>query len=287
MAEEKKGRLADEVECVTIEERMEEEKKGRLADEVEGVTPEEVRLFKHGTHCDTMEELFFSIEENYKSESELMDKESPRSQWKRAVRIYEKELYESIPEMGEKALIKAFAFANYDTIKRHIESLLLNGAESWEEFSKAGNSLCCDADIEERLLAPSQRGKYGSDRLLSMQADALREAAARLAFKIAPVVDWGEFRAWRIAIKFHGLEGHLQRASFGHSSFCDFGKKGFLTRKVNVLREDINKTNDYAIMVCDGDTRRDACHEASGQLFDGDFENCRVGKCETVFYGKI
>ena len=67
----------------------------------------------------------------------------------------------------------------------------------------------------------------------------------------------------------------------------DFGEKGFLTRKVNVLKEDVNKTNDYAIIICDCDTRRDACREASGQLSDGAFENCRVGKCETVFFGKI
>ena len=120
-----------------------------------------------------------------------------------------------------------------------------------------------------------------------MQAEALREAAARLAHKLAPVVDFNEFRSWRIAIKVYGQEGHRQRASFGFSSFCDFGKKGFLTRKVNVLREDVNKTNDYAITICDGDTRRDVCREASGQLSDGVFENCRSGKCETVFNGMI
>lgn len=265
---------------------MAEENEERLVDEVEGVTQEEVRLFKHGTHCDTIEELFSSIEGSYRKKS-ITDEVSPRSQRKRAAKIYEKELYESIHGMGEKALIKAFCFANYDEVKRHIESLLLNGAESWEDFSKAGNSLCCGADIEERLLTPSKRGKYGSERLLSMQAEALREAAARLAFKLAPVVDWCEFGAWRIAIKAYGQGGHRQRASFGHSSFCDFGKKGSLTRKVSVLREDITKTNDYAIMICDCDTRRDACDEASGQLSDGALENCRVGKTETIFYGKI
>ena len=266
---------------------MTEEKKERLVDEVEGVTPEEVRLFKHGTHCDTMEELFSSIEENYKAESEWIDVDSPRSQWKKAVKIYEKELYESISEKSDKSLVKAFAFAGYDEAKRNIEILLLNGAETWEDFSKGGCSLCYNGDIEERILPPSQRGKYGSERLVAMQAEALREAAANLAHKIAHVVDCNEFRGWRIVIKIYGQEGHRQRASFGNSSFYDFGKKGFLTRKVNVLREDVNKTNDYAIMICDCDTRRDACNEASGQLSDGAFENCRVGKRETVFFGKI
>ena len=266
---------------------MAEEKKERLVDEVEGVTKEEVRLFKHGTHCDTIEELLSSIEDHYQSESESTDKKSPRSQWKKAVKIYEKELYESLTEKSDKALMKAFAFAHYDEIKRHIEELLLEGADSWESFSKGGCSLCYNDEIEERLLPPSKRGKYGSDSLLAMQAEALREAAANLARKLAPVVDWTEFRAWRIAIKVYGQEGHRQRASFGHSSFYDFGKKGFETRKVNVLKEDVNKTNEYDIMICDCDTRRDVCHEASGQLSDGAFENCRVGKRETVFLGKI
>ena len=36
-----------------------------------------------------------------------------------------------------------------------------------------------------------------------------------------------------------------------------------------------------------GDTRRDVFREASGQLSDGAFENCRVGKCDTIFYGRI
>ena len=266
---------------------MAEEKKERLVDEVEGVTKEEVQLFKHGTHCDTLEELFSSIEENYKIGNECIDLGTPRSQWKKAVKIYEEELYDSLSEKSDKALIKAFSFAHYDEIKSHINKLLLNGADSWEDFSKSGCSLCYNTDIEDRILPPSQRGKYGSERLLAMQAEALREAAANIAYKLAPVVDWNEFRGYMIVVKVYGEEGHRQRASFGHSSFYDFGKKGFLTRKVNVLKEDVNKTNDYAIIICDCDTRRDVCREASGQLSDGAFENCRIGKCETVFYGKI
>lgn len=264
---------------------MAEEKKERLVERVEGVTKEEVQLFKHGAHCDTIEELFSSIEENYRKRS--TDDDSPRSQWKRAVKLYERELYESIAEKSDKALVKAFAFADYDGIKRHINSLLLNGAETWEQFSKGGNSLCYKGDIEERLLPPSQRGKYSGERLLAMQAEALREAAGSIAYKLAPVVDWAELSCWRHAARVYGAEGHRQRASFGYSSFCDFGKKGFLTRKVTVLKEDINKTNDFAVMICDGDTRREVCSEASGQLSDGAFENCRIGKCEKVFFGKI
>lgn len=266
---------------------MAEEKKERLVDEVEGVTKEEAQLFKHGTHCDTIEELFSSIEENYKRGSGRIGEDKPVSQWKRAIKIYEKDLYDSLTEKSDRAIVKAFSFAHYDEIKRNIEELLLNGSDSWEYFSKSGNSLCYNSEIEERILPPSQRGKYGSERLLSMQAEALREAAANIAHKLAPVVDWNEFRGWRIAVKVYGEEGHRQRASFGHSSFYDFGKKGFLTRKVNVLKEDVNKTNDYAIIICDCDTRREVCHEAIGQLHDGAFENCRIGKCETVFYGKI
>lgn len=264
---------------------MAEEKKETLVEEVEGVTPEEVQLFKHGTHCDTLEELIEAIKESYQKKS--FRGEKGRSQWKRAVKLYEKELYESVFGMSGKVLVKAFAFADYDTIKKNIKELLLNGGKDWEQFSRSGNSLCYDRDIEERLLPPSQRGRYGGERLLAMQAEALEEAARIVACKLAPVVDWAELACWRNAVKVYGAEGHRQRASFGHSSFYDFGKKGLLTRKVSVLKEDINKTNEYAVMICDCDTRRDVCNEAIGQLSDGAFENCECGRCETVFFGKI
>lgn len=65
---------------------MAEEKKERLVDEVEGVTKEDVQLFKHGTHCDTIEELFSSIEENYKRASEFIDVDSPARNGRRRSR---------------------------------------------------------------------------------------------------------------------------------------------------------------------------------------------------------
>lgn len=264
---------------------MAEEKKNSV-EMIDGVTTEEAQLFKHGTHCDTMEELFSSIEENYKKHS-LTSKDSTCSQWKRAVKTYEKELYDSIFGMTEKDLIRAFAFADYDEIKKHLINLLLNGAKSWEQFSQGGSSLCHNSEIAERILPPSQRGKYGGERLLAMQAEALKEAAASLAYKLAPVVDWNEIKGYRIVAKVYGEEGHRQRASFGHSTFYNFGKKGFITRKVNVLKEDVLKTNDFAIIVCDGDTKKAVDQELSGQLSDGAFENCRKGKIETMFFGKI
>ena len=267
---------------------MAEEKKETLIDKVEGVTKEEIQLFKHGTHCDTFEELFSSIEENYKRKSLLIDESEPRSQWKRAIRLYEKELYESIFGKIEKELIRAFAFGDYDSIKDRIKKLLLNGAKDWTEYSFRGCSLCYNGEIEERLLPPSQRGKRSGEALLKLQAEALKEAASIVAYKIAPVVDWPEISCWRLAIKVYGLEGHRQRASFGRSTFYDFGKKGYLTRKVNTLNNDVlNNGNQFSVMVCDGDTKRSASQEANSQLSDGAFENCQKGKIETVYFDKI
>lgn len=66
------------------------------------------------------------------------------------------------------------------------KEMLLNGAESWEQYSYGGCALCYDGDICERLCPPSECKKKDFGRLqpnrdetwLDLQARALKRASA-------------------------------------------------------------------------------------------------------------
>jgi hypothetical protein len=97
-----------------------------------------------------------------------------RSAWSKAVTAYCDDLLESI----ESEEIEP------DTLK----SVLLNGAQTWSEYSYGGCSLIYDADIAERVCCPSELKKTrGGERQpnsretwLDCQARALFQAASRI-----------------------------------------------------------------------------------------------------------
>lgn len=76
----------------------------------------------------------------------------------------------------------------------------------------------------------------------------------------------------------YGFEGHRQKHSFVKSySFKDWNEVSF-----DVRNSDKTGTNEYtevAITAIDEDT---AVSALEGQLSDGIFENCRVGKIEIL-----
>lgn len=262
---------------------MEQKNTVTLARKVEGVTKEELSSFKHSTHCDTIEELFELI----KKESERFFKDEPKSQWERAVRIYRGELFESIFEMSPKALIKAFRFDTYEGARKNIERLLMNGAESWEEYSRRGCSLCYNEDIKERLFSPSIAKKtdfihQGKD-LLSWQAAALKEAAAEITNRLGFIVDYAENGGYRVAARVYGDDGHRQKISFLKSSFYDWSEKGKSLRKLSVINSDLlGNDNQFSLIIADRDTREDCAIEINGQLSDGAFENAKKGRIEKI-----
>ena len=95
---------------------------------------------------------------------------TPKSAWKKGVKLYALELLESLE-------------ADYT------EAALLNGAENWSAFSYGGCSLIYDADIAERLATPSEfkRKKGGElapnagESWLDCQTRALSQAARLIA----------------------------------------------------------------------------------------------------------
>ena len=104
---------------------------------------------------------------------EAIQRDSTRSAWERAVNAYALELIEDMPDdtefYGSPADMKA----------------LLNGADTWTEYSEGGCSFIYDADIAERTCNPSElRRAQGGKRQpnsreswLDVQARALHQAA--------------------------------------------------------------------------------------------------------------
>ena len=95
-----------------------------------------------------------------------------RSAWSRGVKAYAVELVEGINDDAD--LSNEFM----------LQKELLNGAQSWAQYSEGGAALCYDADIAERICSPSElkRNKWGMlppngrENWLDVQARALWQA---------------------------------------------------------------------------------------------------------------
>ena len=95
-----------------------------------------------------------------------------RSAWARGVQAYAVELVEDIDDGAD--------LSN----EVMLQKALLNGAQSWAQYSEGGCALCYDADIAERLCPPSvvKRTNWGMlppngrENWLEVQARALWQA---------------------------------------------------------------------------------------------------------------
>lgn len=83
--------------------------------------------------------------------------------------------------------------------------------------------------------------------------------------------------AWRI----YGAAGHRQKESFHSSRNYDFSE-GENIRKIEVLNSDKTGTNDYTKIIITRNTPEECMAELWGQISDGIFENCKVGKIVEV-----
>ncbi len=77
--------------------------------------------------------------------------------------------------------------------------------------------------------------------------------------------------------KIYGAEGHRQRESFNESTCYNFSE-GKDARIIEVLNSDKTGTNDYSVVKITRNTPEECEEELHGQLTDGIFENCRIGK---------
>jgi hypothetical protein len=107
--------------------------------------------------------------------------EKPRSAWGRGVKEYAEELSEEL----EEAIQGGYFAEDKLTDRAALKAQLLNGADSWSQYSYGGCALIYDGDIAERLCSPSEykRSREGERRpnsreeWLDVQARALRQAA--------------------------------------------------------------------------------------------------------------
>ena len=109
-----------------------------------------------------------------------------RSAWSRGVQAYAFELVESLEDGAD--------LANEWMLQKE----LLNGAQSWAQYSEGGCALCYNADIAKRLCSPSElkRNKWGMlppngrETLIDVQARALWQAH-RLIVSQWEQMKWG------------------------------------------------------------------------------------------------
>lgn len=79
-------------------------------------------------------------------------------------------------------------------------------------------------------------------------------------------------RGYRFRV--YGQTGHRQRASFGESIYIEWSDGMAIEFRCG----DVTGTNDYVDMLIFCDNFAMCVKEAWGQILDGIFENCRVGK---------
>lgn len=83
----------------------------------------------------------------------------------------------------------------------------------------------------------------------------------------------GVTRRWRV----YGENGDSQRESLSPSAWYNFSEPGEI-RLIQVLNSDVTGTNEYTEVVVTRNTIDLCDEEMEGQITDGIFENCRVGK---------
>ena len=109
--------------------------------------------------------------------AKALQERKDRSAWNKGVTVYALEMIEEAQAAGYEELTP-----------KECESVLLNGASSWEAYSYGGCSLIYDPDIAERLCTPSElkRTRHGERRpnsheeWLDTQARALFQACNRV-----------------------------------------------------------------------------------------------------------
>ena len=112
---------------------------------------------------------------------QAIENEKPRSAWGRGVKGYAEGLAEEL----EEAIQGGYFAEDKLTDRAALKEQMLNGADSWSQYSWGGSALIYDGDIAERLCSPSEykRSREGERRpnsreeWLDVQARALSQAA--------------------------------------------------------------------------------------------------------------
>lgn len=107
-----------------------------------------------------------------------------RSAWDRGVKAYAVELVEELREAVEGGYIEAWELSN----RRLMEKAMLNGADSWSQYSEGGCSLCYDGQIAERLCTPSELKRTDNGRKDPNPRESWIDVQSRALFQAAQLV---------------------------------------------------------------------------------------------------
>lgn len=117
----------------------------------------------------------------YKTIREALEARKDRSAWHRGVTAYALELVDTLAERA--------AYEGRDPQDRkECREWMLNGAQTWSEYSWGGSALIYNGDIAARLCSPSElvktrngeRRPNAREEWLDTQARALSQACARV-----------------------------------------------------------------------------------------------------------
>ncbi len=112
---------------------------------------------------------------------ETVSNEKARSAWGRGVQVYALELVDELDEALRDGTICPCDLSD----SKKVNAALLNGADSWSQYSWGGSALIYDGDIAARLCCPSElrktrdgeRRPNSREEWLDVQARALYQAA--------------------------------------------------------------------------------------------------------------
>lgn len=113
-----------------------------------------------------------------------VDAQPARSAWSRGVKAYASDLLDTLDEQVRHGCTDAEDLETPSLLKL----ALLNGADSWSQYSRGGSALIYNGDIAERVCCPSELKKTrGGERRpncreewLDVQARALGQAEIRI-----------------------------------------------------------------------------------------------------------
>lgn len=107
-----------------------------------------------------------------------------RSAWSKGVKEYAEELCEELREASEGGYVEAWELSN----RRLLEKAMLNGADSWSQYSEGGGALVYDGDIAERLCAPWELRKTDNGRKDPNPRESWIDVQSRALFQAAQLV---------------------------------------------------------------------------------------------------
>ena len=117
-----------------------------------------------------------------------LDNTKARSAWNRGVLAYAWELFDTLGEAELREITALLENGDYSGGYVAFKNAVLNGADSWGQYSWGGCSLVYDTDIAKRLCNPSElkrthngtRRPNAREEWLDTQERALTQASLRL-----------------------------------------------------------------------------------------------------------